>query len=697
MDRYLIGPVKGGLKTDVVPFFTPEDFFTSLQNVLVQDGKIKKRPASVSLDPNNVRSLNSRLRINIGTTDILGNLGATIVPGGTGEVGQQFSVGDDIYTVFATGLSPLKAPLGSAGTFDTATGTVTILGADPATDVYWYPCYPVLGFGTYLKTDGTIEEYVNDTKFIYRYEATGFERVTTTFGLYIGDINFRSNYTQFYSSISGENTLFLVTSNTNVVAYTQTAGSFSAFIKPFSAAANYNIQGATFAVVFQSRLLLFDTRETNGAPAPIISHRNRIRYSAYSDASSTDAWYQPPDSSNRGGFIDLDVGERIVCAEPLDDRLIIFTETSIWQLSYTGNPIEPFAASLIDGTHGSRSPNVVEVDNRLLFANNFGIHVFDGRNIIKISEDIDGLFDGAVDYRFCQIYKDVLNELVYIPISTELNNQYPDNIIIYNYKNNTFSIADEYCTALGERNNKAVGGVLSRIVSPASIMGNHKGYIKTFSLSEFKNDSYQHISSISRITAISVELTIPNHQLNVGDPIRVENSSLANLNRSYQVIIRVSDDVVTIINAFADVVDANYRGDATILNIDPVFLVSKQFNFYMQKGFGTSINKLSFNVNKTNDNGTYRIVGAPNGSSSETNLPAFYLGESLLETEADVFKPEEASQDRVWHTVYFQTRGESVSFCIDNASPELLLDDTLPFQELTINAIMVYAEPSLYI
>ena len=79
MDKFLIAPIKSGLKKDLVPFMMPEDAFQLLRNMFIYEGKIKRRPSSILLDPTDARGLNSRLRIKIGTSDAGGGFNFPIV------------------------------------------------------------------------------------------------------------------------------------------------------------------------------------------------------------------------------------------------------------------------------------------------------------------------------------------------------------------------------------------------------------------------------------------------------------------------------------------------------------------------------------------------------------------------------------------------------------------------------------------
>ena len=194
-DKFLIAPLNSGLETDRRPWLIPDEAFARLRNAYNFRGRIRKRfggqllQGSSALDPEYAQ-LASRLRINVGTTNGSGNLSGT-VPGGTGAIGQLFSVGPDgsgnfeVFTVVALGTPGVMLATGSATvhTFNTSTGDFVITGSLANSDVYFYPALPVMGLITYERdtiNDETL--YAFDTQFAYVYSGSGtggWERLGT--------------------------------------------------------------------------------------------------------------------------------------------------------------------------------------------------------------------------------------------------------------------------------------------------------------------------------------------------------------------------------------------------------------------------------------------------------------------------------------------------------------------------------------
>ena len=114
----------------------------------------------------------------------------------------------------------------------------------------------------------------------------------------------------------------------------------------------------------------------------------------------------------------------------------------------------------------------------------------------------------------------------------------------------------------------------------------------------------------------------------------------------------------------------------------------------MKDGYGLSINKIGLNLNRTTINGKFSLLMIPNGSSIQADSFQHNLGDSSVDTIG--YDALELTQARVWHFFYLPTTAESISLFFTN-SRQAIIHPELPFQEITINAIMLYTEPAKYI
>lgn len=185
LDRFLVlfDRQNTSVETDLKPWLIADNSFTELNNVYPFRGRIRKRFGSrfmgTGWSSSQTEPLFSRLRINLGNTDGAGAF-AGIVPGSVFKVGQQFSVGDQIFTVNVLGAPAALLHTGvGTGTYDTTTGALTIAATTlNATPVWFYPAEPVMGFAIYEQ--GAINNqptYAFDTQFAYLFSGGFWQRL----------------------------------------------------------------------------------------------------------------------------------------------------------------------------------------------------------------------------------------------------------------------------------------------------------------------------------------------------------------------------------------------------------------------------------------------------------------------------------------------------------------------------------------
>jgi len=500
-DRYFIGPLQTGLQKDLRPFLINEDAFTLLQNAYVFRGRVRKRFgerlmgtgwSSAVTEP-----LFSRFRINIGT------VAAHTIPGGMTQlaIGQMFSVGDDIFTVYqlGAGVLTLSTNAGATATIDSTANpnTVVFTGEPNGSIVYYYPALPVMGLCNYQ--NGPINNqpsYGFDTQFAYLFTGGSWQRSGTVL-LHGTNINFVWTENYRGGTPGGIPTLFI--SNYYVVnpngvgdptddpiwytqdgsTWTPTNTNATAF---FFAPASGNKQTGPYVVTsrlivsFKNRLLLLSTIENDNSggfgAGNNIAYTNRCRYSFNGSPFARNAWYEPNQKDTSGGvvnnnniaagagFIDATTEEQIISAEFIKDRLIVYFERSTWELAYTGNYVIPFVWQKINTELGSEAQfSTVPFDTVILTMGTTGVHACSGSNVERIDTKIpDQVFDiQNRNLGVQRVYgiRDYFTEVVYWTFpSTDLEAEsgasvYPTEILIYNYRNGSWGIFTDCITAFG--------------------------------------------------------------------------------------------------------------------------------------------------------------------------------------------------------------------------------------------------------
>lgn len=187
IDRFMIAPIEGGLQTDLKPWLIPDNAFAQLNNAYIFRGRLKKRFGSYLMNQavsSSVQPLYSRLRINIGNTP-----GPLNVPDDNGiasqiQIGQMFSVGNDMFTVTEIGTNVLTLSTNPSATATINTNvtpnTVTFTGETGGTAVYYYPANPVMGIITYENGIINNEPVIAfDTQFAYQFTSSAWARLGT--------------------------------------------------------------------------------------------------------------------------------------------------------------------------------------------------------------------------------------------------------------------------------------------------------------------------------------------------------------------------------------------------------------------------------------------------------------------------------------------------------------------------------------
>lgn len=723
--RFLVGPYKAGLEKDVKPWLLPEDAFETLDNAYVWRGRVRKRLGSALLIGQAAPAANpqliSRLRINIGTTDGGGNLAGN-VPGVVYKVGQMFSVAQEIFTVSAAGAPAAMLSTGAgAGTYNTTTGAYTIVGAAAATTVYFYPAEPVMGFAILETTVINFERYIAyDTQFAYEYLAPGgWDRLALGTATWTGT-NSQFFYSAMYRGTVADDFLLFTSNNTDSVAgdgirYFD-GTTWNQFTQSYSTAANTLILGCRLIVQFKGRLVLLNTIEQPGA-ATVNRFQNRARFSQVGNPLQADAWHNPPRRYGKGGFIDAATQEEIISAQILRDRLIVYFERSTWELVYTGNEIIPFLWQNINIELGSESTfSLIPFDKGILGVGEVGIHTCNGVNVEridnKIPDDIYDIQNAAAGVERVYGIRDYDAELAYwsIPTSISLDPTpvYPDRLLVYNYRNGSWSHWDDSITAFGyiNFNNALVWQQMTTFtweqwVRPWGtganqprmlrvVGGNQEGFTFFMTRQRARNSPSLQVTQITIVGAGLINLTIVDHNLKGGDHILLEfiegTADIPNMNGViYEVLVALTDSIVQIFDG--TVVAGAYTGAGTASRVSRIQCKTKQYNFFLESGRNFAMDQIDFLVSKT--------PGAFFDVETYPSTSAFRTQRFTVETFAypNNIYPMEQFQDLVWHTIYPDEFGSFIQLNIQY-NLDQMVDINTALADFQLHATIYHALPT---
>ncbi len=188
-------------------------------------------------------------------------------------------------------------------------------------------------------------------------------------------------------------------------------------------------QRATFSQVGTPYVLTAPGSPDNVNPAPFGAEAN--------------AWRN--DIPGRGGRIDADTSEAIVSGEIINDVLIVAFEYSTWRLRYTGNEVIPFLWERIDTQFGSESTfGMIPMDDRAFYISRRGIVAGAMNGVQRIDLDIPDFVQSINTDTIGQGFTRIFAQREYdrrldIWIYDSGSNNTPDQVLCYNYQDNTWA------------------------------------------------------------------------------------------------------------------------------------------------------------------------------------------------------------------------------------------------------------------
>lgn len=747
-DKFFIAPYNenSGLQTNLKPWLIPDEAFSQLNNAYVFRGRVRKRFGSRWIGGN---SLVSRLRINVGTITA-GTLAGDLITiladvGFTPEVGQSFSIGTIVFTVYNPALGDQQMLRGdnsvSAATYNLTTSAFNITGValPDATDVFFYPNLPVMGLLTYEQSSINDEFVIAfDTRYAYQYNG-GWIRIAAAAAP--GDSIWNGDNSQFFwaTTWTGANAadkIFFVTNfnelEPNFMRYYDGV-LWNSFRPQIDATPNY-LNSARIIVPFKNRLVVFNTWEGPAAPLPGINYSNRCRYSQIGSPLDASAWRQ--DIPGRGNAIDAPTTEAIITVEFVKDRLIVFFERSTWELVYSGNQAYPFSWQKINTELGAESTfSIVPFDKVCIGVGNVGIHACNGANVERIDEKIpDTVFEiHNNDQGVFRVYgiRDYYVEMVYwtFPgIEANTTFPYPSRVLIFNYKTGTWAFNDDSITCFGYF--QPVSGITWDSVTVTwddsttwdsgaiqakfrqVIAGNQQGYTFICDADEATNAAVLQISNIT-LAGVTTTLTVIQHNISLQDSadndtyiyiqgaVWSDDSDSLN-NKIFQVVEIIDADTFEILVEPVDQFTGIYSGGGLISRVSNISIKTKEYNFYAKQGRNAYISKIDFMVDKTSA-GQIQAEFFVSTNSVPLLADSFGDGELLGTGTLDTFPyttaeapiPFEQNATRLWHPVYFDADGEVIQLQLVMNDAQMK-DTNIRECDFVLHAMCISAQPTSY-
>lgn len=699
-----------GLELDKKPFILPDQAFPTLKNAYVWRDRVVKKLGN---------ELIGRLRrvltvLSLGntvgaqTTYTFADIFASFIPAvGAGETNKEIEPGSLVITIGAPDAATftdngdgtfIVTGVGvSAGSFiNYATGAVTIVlsasagGAAITANINYFPSLPVMGiWAREISTENDEQTIWWDTKYAYIDSGSGFNEflaaTATTWDGTDSDFFWATNY-------RGSNAftrLFFVTNfvntATNPIRYTD--GVTWTSFNPLVSAAD-NLYQARILIPYYGRLLAFNTWEgtTAGGYAGANNFFNRCRFSQIGSPVAVDAWRS--DQFGKGGFIDAPTNESIISATFFKNTLIVGFERSTWQLRYVGEYGLPFLWERISSDFGTESQfSCILFDHGVASVGDRAIVLANAVNLQRMDEQIPDIVftfrNLGEGLKRVNGVRDFQKELVYWCYSDTQNNEprkFPNRVLLYNYRNNTYAQFRELVTFFGTH--QTINGVTwdrtdiywddddvywddvdDQIRFPRTVIGNQEGFVHFYGYTTALEDQAAlSITDFDR-TADPFRITVVNHNLENQEIIQImglqfidtvtSTVEATNINDEIFSVVRVDDDTLELYKwdttqqnylafnytnfpTITPVVGVGtYIGGGTVTLLPKMQIQTKDFNPYQQQGTQAKISYIDFLTDATPDsevtiklflnssiaNQANMLTG---NQSVETNLPSPY-------------------------------------------------------------------------
>lgn len=484
------------------------------------------------------------------------------------------------------------------------------------------------------------------------------------------------------------------------------------------------LKGGRMILSYRNRMIVLGPIEGDPATAGnFVIRDTRVRWSQsgtvfYSSpvpfAQTFDPLAWRDDIPGRGGFNDAPTGESIVGAQFIRDILIVFFESSTWALRYTGNSGQPFIWSRVNVELGTASQfSTVPFDRGVTCVGNRGIITSDGNNVSRI----DLIIPDTV-FSFLQTVnsparvhgvRDYFRELVYWTyIDASVPTTYPNRLLVYNYRENSYSIFTDSYTCFGHFrpstarlwnttdinwedadflwNSGTIAPEFEDIVA-----GTNAGYVMIMNQGAV-NDLQISIMGITNAPQ-AIVTTWGNHNLETGQFVKIQNvNGMTAINGMNSQIEVLSNTTFRLLNVNSTLFTP-YTDGGNIIRLNNFVITSKQFNPFVKKGSGVFLTKMDLYTDYILDGQISVNVFVDNNSDTPVNVPE-PSGTALWQTEAPLDQTINGlSASKTWCRFFCHTRGQFVQIQLTLSNPDML-NDLINGEEFVLHAMTLYMGPA---
>lgn len=766
MQSFTIAGSDMGLQTNKKPFLLPDKAFPVLENAYVWRDRVVKRfgleflgrlQRNLATGTGNYSSINGT-----NTFSIFAGLGITLEPNASIVPGNI----NPITIIFAGGISQVLTDTTGTGIFSIApagvitsawinysTGIVTITATAAVGPVgssftgSYYPDLPIMGIWQREIPSINDEETVFfDTRYAYKFVGSAFQEFApgTVWAGTDADFFWATNW----RGSTANSRLFFVTNFVNdindPIRYTS-GGVWTDFAPYLSRAtppdplADIKLYQARILIPYFGRLLALNTWEgtETGSYAGANNFFARCRFSQIGDPTAVDAWRT--DLFGKGGFIDAPTSEQITSAIFFKNTLIVFFERTTWQLRYVGEYGLPFIWERISSDFGSESTfstilfdqGVAAVGDRaIISASAISVDridtqipdfVFEFRNSLNGPERVNGI-------------RDFQNELVYWSYndfnSDSEAEKFPNHVLVYNYRNNTYAIFRDNVTFFGTfQPSTAITwdsetifwddeGVTwdtpaNQSLFPAIVCGNQHGYVHYYNRTT-PDEKSLFISSVD-LTTTPIRFTIPDHNIDDGDIFFVTGMLFldtlfapiaTDLNNVIYRAQYIDDNTIGVLKwdttlnphqyinnfTFTPASTSLYVGGGEIALFPLLNVQTKDFNPYLTKGGQVKLTYIDFLTDATPSGVMTVNIYADTQVGSPSLRSNIIVGNQQSETYLTSPYYSNPVADIAWHRFYATLSAQFIRIQM-TYNDDLMNQLTTHQQTWVLNAITLWTRP----
>ena len=727
-----------GLVQNRQNFLLPPDAYPTLENMfLFREGLVRK---SGSILLGRLRRVLTAQAL--GNTDGLGAFTGNLITVFSLEADADIQVGsvsvfDTVNTYTDNGDGTLTGAPGGTGTINYTTGAITITGGAIASaltvDFNYYPNLPVMGLRKREKNEINAEETIAfDTTYAYTFVGQWVEFIpgTTwtgndsdffwTTNYWVGVGNRKIFWATNFSGITGDPIRY-----TNALVWVDFA--------PIINTANDRLTQCLCMLPYRGRMVVFNTFEGQSL-ATSVQFRQRIRWAAignpFTEVSAAvtvvnaNAWRD--DIRGQGGFLDIPTAEDIVSVGFVRDNLVVYCESSTWQLRYTGRSIQPFQIEKVNTELGVESTfSSVQFDTSLIGIGDKGVVECDSYKSERIDIKIPDLVmrfnnnnSGAKRVQGIRDFQQRVAYWTYVQPFTDAI--YPNRRLVYNYENDSWAIFIDSYTALGnfqpledsqwqdfpppDQENQwqaqNYAWQTAPVGLPMIVGGNQQGYVSLLGQYTFdyrvSNEYSLTIKDIQGDAPNATIITSPNHNLQVVDdtlnqPRVIEISGIPdgndfdNLNGGI-FGVQVIDENTFKLNLYSSATGQfslpqsddpakTYIGGGQILVRDNFNIISKKFNF-ADEGQNIQFGFMDILMNATEEGAiTMNVYMDYNDTQPINRLPQNVVQtnpltpDNFFNTVIPTYSEAPNGSSKNWQRIYCSARGAFITlqYTLSNA------------------------------